>query len=182
MTDGAGSDVFLPAARPTVWNDQWLMNDYSPTTIRRGLRPIRCWEPRCQNLFYIQPKQTIAQTTQCCRDEWVSCQHCMQHGRIDDLIILLCFWYNVRCTACVCVCAVKVYYFYFTIMMSHQEVWLIKRCPVRGSQDQDFCHVALWAKLYHCTVAHWSIWVGHIWTSLLILVHINNLFSWFKII
>ena len=47
-------------ARPTVWHDKWLMNDYSPTTIRRGLRPIRCWEPRCQNLFYIKPKQTIA--------------------------------------------------------------------------------------------------------------------------
>ena len=60
MNDGAGSDVFLPAARPTVWHDKWLMNDYSPTTIRRGLRPIRCWEPRCQNLFYIKPKQTIA--------------------------------------------------------------------------------------------------------------------------
>ena len=55
----------------------------------------------------------------------VSCQHCMQHRRIDDLIILLCSWYNVRCTVCVCGESILFLFYYYDVTpggMTYQKV------------------------------------------------------------
>ena len=127
MNGSAGSDVFVPCpADCLTWQvtDEWLLSDYNQERIKTNpLLRAKMPEP----FLYRTQANYSRPTLWWCRDEWVSCQHCMQHGWIDDLIILLCSWYTLCQPYCVHMCGESILFpfYYYDVTpggMTYQKV------------------------------------------------------------